>query len=255
MLRHALLALATTLCLAACNPAGGVPILLWHSVGEGNAADKYDVPAEEFDRELAILERFGAKTVTLDQVLDAAAGGAPLPERAVVVTFDDGRACLKSAALPVLRKHGMTAEVFVVTSWMADDESHRKVIDDETGRHAYLTWPELREMTASGAFHVQSHSVSHRKVRELGAEELWSELVDSRAAITAHVGVPVNFFAYPFGASSLQAASDVQRAGYRGAVVVEMGMGARYSLKRRSVWKGCEYAVTEALEAAFGAPK
>ncbi|MGC4116626.1 MAG: polysaccharide deacetylase family protein [Myxococcales bacterium] len=247
-----LLATTCAVLLAGCNPARNVPIFLWHSVGEGGAGDKYDVPAEEFDRELAIVESFGAKVVSLDQVIDAASGGAPLPERAVVLTFDDGRACLKTAALPVLKSHGMAAEVFVVTDWMAEDEAHRRVIDDGSGRHPYLTWPELREMAASGAFRVQSHSVSHRKLRELGEPERWRELADSRAAITRRVGVPVNFFAYPFGASGLPAESAVERAGYRGAVVVEMGLGTRYSLKRRSVWKGCEYAVTEALEAAFG---
>lgn len=247
-------ALASALALAACGPAKGVPILLWHSVGEGNPGDKYDVPVEEFDRELALVERFGAKAVGLDQVFDAAAGGTPLPERAVVLTFDDGRASLKSAALPVLLRHGMSAEVFVVTSWAAPDEARRTVIEDESGRHAYLTWPELRELLASGAFRVQSHSVSHRKLRELTAEERWREVRGSRAAITANVGVPVNFFAYPFGAMSLGIAEEVERAGYRGAVVVDARVSTRFALRRRSVWKGCEYAVREALEAAFGAP-
>ncbi len=248
-------ALSFALVPCACHPAQGVPILLWHSVGEGSAADRYDVPVEEFDRELALVERFGARAVTLDQVFDAASGGTPLPPRAVVLTFDDGRACLRSGALRVLERRGLTAELFVVTSWLAEDEARRRVVADEWGSHAYLTWPELRELAASGAFRVQSHSVSHRRLRGLSEDEAWRELVDSRAAITARLGRPVNFFAYPFGATSFRLASLVEDAGYRGAVVVDAGLpGGRYTLKRRSVWRGCEHVVAEALEEAFGAP-
>ena len=237
----------------ACNPARGVPILLWHAVGEGSADDGYDVPAEEFERELALIESSGARTVSLDQVFDARNGGAPLPARAVVLTFDDGRAGLLSSALPLLEKHGMSAELFVVPAWTGDDEAHRHVEQDAQGKHSYLLWPELAQMVKGGVFHVQSHGMAHRPYNALSAEEMRRELVDSRLAITAHLGVPVNFYAYPFGGFDWTYQSEAEAAGYRAAVAVGSGLGTRFGLRRYSLHRGQEEALRAILADAFGA--
>lgn len=246
--------LALTLA-AGCNPARGVPIFLWHAVGEGSPQDLYDVPAAEFEDELRTLERFGVTTVSLDQLIDARTGGAPLPERAVVLTFDDARACLRTAAMPLLLAHKMSAEVFVVTSWTGEDDAHRHVVEDDTGRHPYLTWPELAEMVQSGAFRVQSHSVTHRHPSKLSREELAAEIVDSRRILTERLGVPVNFFAYPLGASSSAWRDEAERAGLRGALTVEKGLGTRFAMKRQSLLRENAGVLTEVLTATFGAPK
>jgi len=238
--------------LCACNPARGVPIILWHAVGEGSPNDPYDLPADEFDRELSLIESFGATSVTLDQVFDARAGGARLPERAVVLTFDDGRACLLASALPLLQKHSMTAELFVVPAWVAEDEAHRRVHDDAQGRHPYLTWPELAQLSRSGAFHIQSHSMTHAAHTSLTLEQVQRELGDSRRTITEHLGVPVNFFAYPFGGFDAPYRDAVEQAGYRAAVAVGKGPGTRYGLLRHSLHRGEEGTLRAILEGAFG---
>jgi peptidoglycan/xylan/chitin deacetylase (PgdA/CDA1 family) len=240
--------------LAACNPARDVPIFLWHSVGEGSPQDEYDVPADEFDRELSTIESFGATTITLDQLFDARAGKGKLPERAVILTFDDGRACLYRAVMPILLKHRMVAESFVLSSYLADDEAHRRVERDERGVHPFLIGPELSQMVTSGAFSVQSHSVTHRRHTDLSLEEKRTELTESRRALSERLGVPVSFYAYPFGGFDSEYRDAAENAGYRGALAVGKGPGTRYGMLRVSLRRGGEQTVSETLGRFFGAP-
>lgn len=247
---------AVSLALAGgCSPARGVPIFLWHAVGEGTPGDGYDVPAAEFERELSMIDELGAKTVTLDQLFDSREGGKPLPQRAVILTFDDGRACLYTAAMPLLLQHRMTAEVFVVTDWVGADAAHRVVRRDEHGLlHPYLVWAELDEMVRSGAFRVESHSKSHRKHTELSLPQMHDELVESRRILQDRLKVPAGFFAYPFGGFNTPYRDEVESVGYRAGLTVDKGPGTRFALLRHSFWRDGEGAFRKALVAAFGTP-
>src|SRR5262249_22125214 len=150
---------------------------LWHSVGEGDAGDVYDLTAEEFDEQLALLRSFDVSFVTLDQLFDAREGKAVLPHKAVVLTFDDGRECLYTVAAPILRKYNAVAENFVVSSYLGDDESTRKQIADATGAlHPYLIRPEVEEMYRDGVMIPESHSRTHRAERQLSKMEQHAEI-------------------------------------------------------------------------------
>lgn len=238
---------------AACSPARGVPIFLWHAVGEGSG-DPYDVSPEEFDRELGDLEAFGATPVTLAQLFDARAGRAVLPARAVVLTFDDGRRCQLTAALPLLKKHHMVAESFVVTSQLGEDEAHRQVERDAHGEHPFLTWPEVLQLQASGLFVIEAHGVEHVRFSALDAAGQQRQLRGSKQLLEARLGHPVDFFAYPFGSFTWRSRDLAEQAGYRAALAVQKGLGSRYALKRVSLQAGGERFLRQALQEAFGAP-
>jgi peptidoglycan/xylan/chitin deacetylase (PgdA/CDA1 family) len=241
--------------LAACDPARDVPVLLWHSVGEGSAADDYDVSADEFDRELTTIESFGAVSITLDQLFDARYGNGKLPERAVILTFDDGRACLYKAAMPILIKHKMVAETFVVASYLADDDAHRHIEKDEGGIHPFLIWPEVLEMKKSGAFEIESHSMTHRKHTTLSHEEKHAELADSLRIISERLGSPIHFYSYPFGGFDTWYRDESEKVGYRGDLTVQKGLGSRYGILRTSLHRNSEQILIDTLEKKFGARK
>lgn len=247
--RLALIAVVLVAC--ACNPARGIPVFLWHSVGEGTSGD-YDVPAEEFDRELAMIKAHGATVITLDQLFDARYQGGELPKKSVVLTFDDGLACLYRAAMPVLKKHKMVAEVFVVGAFTAEDEAHRVVHHDKHGAHPYLIWPELIEMNRSGVFKIQSHSMTHRKHTQLSEAEKYAELADSKRLLSQRLGVPINFYAYPYGGFSTFYRDQTEKVGYRGALAVQKGIGTRYGMLRESIHRGSEKQFSQILERYFG---
>lgn len=239
------------LLLSACTRTPEVPIFLWHSVGE-DSSDPHDLSVEEFDAQLTLIESFHATPVTLAQLFDAREKGTPLPRRAVVLTFDDGRAGLFAHALPVLKKHRAVAELFVVTGWTANSAEQRHHFTDETGEHAALTWPELAELAHSGVFVIESHSVSHARFPQLDAEKQAAELANSRTAIRDRLHVPADFFAYPSGALDAESKRLAQKEGYRGAVTVEAHGGGLFGLTRVSVWRDSTPIVRQALVAAFG---
>ncbi len=247
-------ALLLLLGLTACTRTGEVPIFLWHAVGEDNG-DPRDVTAAELDAELSLLEEFHATPVTLAQLFDAREKGTPLPKRAVVLTFDDARASLLTSAAPVLKQHHAVGELFVVTSWTANSVEQRQRFTDETGEHPALTWPELAELSRSGVFVIESHSVSHTRFATLDAAKQTAELTQSRDAIRARLKVPADFFAYPAGSLGADSKMRVKNAGYRGAVTVEAHGGGPYGLTRISVWRESVPVVRQALVAAFGEPR
>ena len=107
-------------------------------------------------------------------------------------------------------------------------------------------------MQASGAFVIESHSLSHRDLQDLPASEQLRELGESRALLRERFHAPVEFFAYPFGDNTWRTRSLTEEAGYRGAVVVTQGLSGRYALHRLNLWRGDAERVEKLLEFEFG---
>ncbi len=122
-------------------------------------ADPYAISTHNFAAHLDWLSGQGYKPVDLDQVVAAQRGEAPLPPKAVLLTFDDGLRSHYTHAFPLLQAYGYPAVMAVVTDWV-DLEPGRTV---DYGPRAFasddfLTWAQLRQMQASGLVEVASHS-------------------------------------------------------------------------------------------------
>ncbi len=247
-----ILSFCFVLLAAGCGPVRPVPIFLWHSVGEGSANDKYDVPVEEFEQQLQILSAQNIAVVTLDQVLDDWEGKKHLPAKAVVLTFDDGRQCLYDQVMPALLRHQMIGEVFLVTGFLAESAAERKIIGNALGRHPYLTWPEVRAMLDSGAFVVEAHSVNHPPLRKISERRQQAEIGDSRRELQRRLGVPGKYFAYPFGSYNAATVQFTEQAGYRAAFSVAKGNNSRYQITRHSMWSSSLASFQAVLNETFG---
>ena len=126
--------------------------LTYHDIVPQRAGDAYSVTDAEFGRHMAFLKSEGYVPVSLTQLERVRRGEARLPERAVLLTFDDGLRSFAERALPVLERYGFPAVLSVVTSW-ADGrdvprEYHGKVME----------WEELRRVARSPLVEVISHS-------------------------------------------------------------------------------------------------
>lgn len=122
------------------------------------------VDAGDFVRQLGWLHQNGYRPVSMQQIADANAGGAPLPDKAVLLTFDDGLKSVYTHVFPLLRQFGYPAVIAVVGEWI-DTPAHMPVKfgDDLLPRSAMLNWDEIREMVASGLVEVASHSYAMHK--------------------------------------------------------------------------------------------
>ena len=193
-----------------------VPILCYHRLGTGNS--KMVVSPSNFEAQMAWLARNGYRVVRLGDLAAFLAGERPLPQRAVVVTFDDGYESVYRHAFPVLKKYGLPATAFVYTDFLGGGDA--------------LTWPQLQEMLASGLVDIQSHSKSHRNLIERRPGETDSLY---RTNIEAEMRVPrdtlerrlpplkVRHLAYPFGDANDIVMESATRHGFELAATVVPG--------------------------------
>ena len=155
-----LLALVFAFC---AMPAHALVVLSYHDIRddvrpEGDA-DQFATSTQNFAAHLDWLHGHGYRPVSLQQVVDASRGGTPLPDKAVLLTFDDGLRSAYDKVYPLLRAYRYPAVLAVVTEWIdlpaggQIDYGHRMF-----GRDDFLSWDQLREMQASGLIEVASHS-------------------------------------------------------------------------------------------------
>jgi peptidoglycan/xylan/chitin deacetylase (PgdA/CDA1 family) len=157
--------------------------------------------------------------VSLSAALDHADRATPLPERPIVLTFDDGTADAIRVVLPALRERGMVATFFVVSSWIGVDEAHRSQQPARSGESSrpVLIWPEVRALHEAG-MEIGSHSRTHSRLPDVEEKVLLDELVGSKREIEAGLGAPVDLFAYPYNSVRARIEGAVLSAGYRAAV-------------------------------------
>jgi peptidoglycan/xylan/chitin deacetylase (PgdA/CDA1 family) len=122
----------------------------------------HDVTREELEPKLRYLAENGYRTVTADGMARHARGAGPQGDRLVALCFDDAWASLWTVALPLFQQYGLTAVTYAIPSRIEDAERCRPPGDRSGPR--FVTWPELRALTASGLVDVQSHSDTHSMV-------------------------------------------------------------------------------------------
>jgi len=186
---------------------------MYHYVDEepppaGPYADPLTVRTPDFIDQLQYLATHGYHAVTLAEVYLAMAGMRELPEKPVVLTFDDGGLDNYTVAFPLLRKYGFVAVFFVISK--------------RIGADGQMNWDQLREMASSG-MHIQSHTVSHPDLRDVSDARLRSELEDSRRTISEGVSQPGYVLAYPGGSYNARVIEATRAAGYVMAVTTDHG--------------------------------
>ena len=122
------------------------------------------------------------------------------PDRAVVVTFDDGYQNLHHHAMPALATYGFTATVFLVTGHIGGCNDWASA-PPGLGEQRILKWPQAAELVQAG-WEIGAHTRTHPDLRGLSAEEVESEMRSSRMEIEDQLDQRVESFAYPYGLAS-----------------------------------------------------
>lgn len=211
-----------------------IPILGYHKVNDQCELDVLSVPAKLFKEQMLFLAKRGYTTLCLDDLPLYYAGKLPLPNKPVVITFDDGHKDNYTYVYPVLKKYGFTATIFLISRLMGKEaiweEANKR---EET--HPLLSWEEAREMSQDGIT-FGSHTCTHPHLTEVSPEQARCEITESKREIESGLKRPVNFFCYPFGDFNEQIRQMVKEAGYLGACTVSVGLNEvgddLYSLKR-----------------------
>ncbi|WP_157271033.1 polysaccharide deacetylase family protein [Azohydromonas aeria] len=199
-------------------PAAGLPpvsVLMYHQVGrfpkrpEAHRASYCDVG--RFAAQMALLKWGGYHVLSLEQLHRGLFGGAGLPPRSVVLTFDDGYENFREFAWPVLRRHGFPAAVFLVTRHIGGGSDW---VLPATRSAPLMDAAAVRELDAQGVT-FGSHTLSHPRLAQLDAPAMRREIFDSKAALEDMLGHAVPDFCYPYGNYDARARDLVAEAGYR----------------------------------------
>jgi len=215
-----------------------VPILMYHYVSElppdaDGLRRNLTVEPAHFEAQLQYLKQAGYETVLLQDLYDALSLGKPLPEKPIVLTFDDGYKDHYTNVLPLLQKYDYVAEFFVLAT-----PAHFEA-------EAYMTWTEMRALAEAG-MSVQGHGRDHYDLRNRSYDFLVFQILGIKEAVEAHTGQPVTFFCYPSGKYDRDVIAVTESAGYLGAVTTEWG--ATQTLNNRFTWPRIRVQGTWSLE-------
>jgi len=226
--------------------AYNVPIVMYHSIAK-HGSGKYCITPATLEKDLLYLKENGFTAIVFSDLIAYQKKGAPLPEKPVMLTFDDGYANNYRNAFPLLKKHGMKGVIAVVGRW-ADDN-----IEGGRGKGAHLTYEQIKEMHGSGVVEIQSHTYDMHKTGRGGRygmkktraestqqykEVLKTDLLTNHNKILKHTGITMTALAFPFGAYSKECFEVLKEIGYKASLTCTEGVNTitrssdLYRLKR-----------------------
>jgi len=217
-------------------------VLMYHKVNDlwPNPAT---VPTAVFEEQMALLGELAYVPVSLDAVRDHYLQASELPERAVLITFDDGYRDNLENVLPVLRRYGYPAVLFVPIGFLDDARPlpHEEPLRLLGIRNETVGWDELAELEAGGV-RIESHGIGHRPLSELEPAEATREIALSKLRLEQRLGREVDAFAFVKGSLAdyrPEHASLVAQAGYKLAFTSVSGANGpasdRFRLRRYNI--------------------
>jgi hypothetical protein len=127
----------------------------------------HSVYSNKFEAILQFLYKNGYRTLVADELYECLTGSKPIPERAVVLTFDDGWKNLHTVVYPLLKKYGMNAVCFLISGLISlenDDKGKIKMGKRGLDSDVLCSWKDVKEMHTSGVIDFQSHSMYHKLI-------------------------------------------------------------------------------------------
>lgn len=195
--------------IALCaGAAHALVVLQYHHIADDTPAATSLSPAL-FKQHMDYLEENSFNIVSIEALPELLESGKPLPDRSVIITFDDGYRSVYDAAYPVLKKKGWPFTVFI----------NSKPHDEKNPQ--YIKWAELREMSKNKVT-IANHTDSHPHLIRRALGEPIKEWRDNRVAqiefaqqrIQKEIGKAPSFFAYPFGEYDEELERELKKRGY-----------------------------------------
>ncbi len=214
------------------EPSTDLPIVMYHQLTKNpDKSGKYVLTLEQFEKDLQYLESKGYQSVSIKQLMDFSQGNGDIPEKAVMITFDDGNETLYEYALPLLEKYGFTAVGFVVGA-LAD---YYTGINDHNLNYSYLNWSQIKEMSDGNIVEIESHSYDLHKNNNgrSGIKKKKSESIDDyreflcsdvskmKTAMENNTGKTPVAFAFPFGSFSPESTQILSECGFKMTLTCE----------------------------------
>lgn len=196
-----------------------IPILLYHSVSDTapHRFRPWTVTRRQFAAHLDRLVELGYCALTVGQLHDAVRSGRSLPQRTVVITFDDGLEDFATNAWPELSDRGLPATLYVTAGVVGATSEWLRPIG--AGELPMLDAAQIVELVEAGV-ELGAHSMTHPQLDCVPTSVAYREIVESKQVLEGLAGVPVTSFAYPHGYHNRRVKELVKGAGYSSASAV-----------------------------------
>lgn len=187
-----------------------VPVLCYHDIkdwkpNERASMKEYIVPVQNFKDQMKILYDSGYKTISPDEYYEYLTTGAPLPEKPVMITYDDTDLEQFTIGKTEMDKYGFKGVYFIMTI--------------SIGRPRYMSKEQIKQLADEGHT-IASHTWDHHNVKNYQGDDWDNQLLKSKNTIEGITGKPVKYFAYPFGLWKPEAFPELEKRGYKAAYIL-----------------------------------
>ncbi|MCL2235994.1 MAG: polysaccharide deacetylase family protein [Defluviitaleaceae bacterium] len=198
-----------------------VPIIMYHAL-EDNPSNRWEITPGEFESDLRWLLENGYTTVVMQDLIDFVHMGRPLPEKPIVLSFDDGRQPAIDIMLPMLEAYDSRVTMAIIGA--TTDEYTQIVAEGNHGSHPHMTWDCVRKAHNSGRVEIQSHTYNLHGARGVGKKE--GEVAESYKArllgdaqkfaqvLQDNIGITSNCLTYPLGILTPLSDEIIKEAGF-----------------------------------------
>lgn len=193
------------------NDNRGIPVLYYHSVND-TVDNEVTISPELLKKQLEYIKYQGYITLSMNEVENYILDNQPIPEKSILITFDDGYMDNYYNAYPILKELNMKATIFCITSEL--DGSY------------YLSEEALKEMSQNN-IDIESHTVNHLHLNKLTYDEQLKEMSDSKTKLENITGKKVASIAFPFGDYNEDSVKAAKNAGYSIAFTTNKGFADR----------------------------
>lgn len=187
-----------------------VPVLCYHQIREWTASDSktakdFIISIGTFRDQIKMLADSGYTAILPDQLYDYLAYGIELPEKPVMITFDDNDGTQYSAANPIMKEFGFKGVYFIMTVTI--------------GKPRYMNQAQLRELSDNGNV-IGSHTWDHHNVRQYKDEDWVTQIEKPSKVLEEITGKKIEYFAFPFGAWNVEALAQLEKRGMKGSFIL-----------------------------------
>lgn len=209
-----------------CGNSTPLLIVMYHNVlKDTSKCGKYTITPNLFEQDVQYLIKQGYTFVGCNDIIDSVHNGYPIPEKPVIITFDDGYYNNYTYIYPILQKYQIKA----VISPIAIETEKFSLSPDPNPAYSTITWDNIKEMCDSGYVEVQNHSYNMHRIskdsrgcaalpgesRQKYMDRLCNDLAKAHNLIVANTGYTPQCMVYPFGMVSRGATEAVQKLGYK----------------------------------------
>lgn len=211
-----------------------VPIVMYHSLLKSKSGN-YIVHPETFENDLKYIQSKGYITITMTDLIDYVYNDGELPEKPIIITFDDGYYNNLSYAVPLLHKYDMKAVISVVGKYT---DTFSKA-DAANANYGHLRWKDINELITDGCIEFQNHTYNLHSIKNgrKGCRKLYSESLESYTNLLTNDisqlqnefqencnGYTPNTFTYPYGAISKDSVPIIKSLGFKASLSCTSGI-------------------------------